>query len=95
MNSRTSARVATGSLRRRCQLLSCRSDLRIHPIRGNIDTRISKIHAGEFDATILAMAGINRAELFRSLDHASISPDVILPAPGPGALALQCRRDDA
>ena len=86
--------VATGSLRRRCQLLAHRNDLAIKDVRGNIDTRIKKLRAGEFDAMILAMAGITRAELFDpSLMH-PLSPDEILPAPGQGALALQCRRSD-
>jgi hydroxymethylbilane synthase len=86
--------VATGSLRRKCQLLSRRHDFAIHPIRGNIDTRIRKIQSGEFGATILALAGIKRAGLFdHSIMH-PISADVMLPAPGQGALALQCRRGD-
>jgi hydroxymethylbilane synthase len=86
--------VATGSLRRKCQLLSRRRDLIIHPIRGNIDTRIRKIQTGEFGATILALAGLKRAGLFdHSIMH-PISADVMLPAPGQGALAVQCRRGD-
>ncbi|MGD0463479.1 MAG: hydroxymethylbilane synthase [Tepidisphaeraceae bacterium] len=88
------ALVATGSPRRRCQLLARRDDLRIQSVRGNIDTRIKKLRAGEFDAMVLAMAGISRAELFdASLMH-PLSPDEMLPAPGQGALALQCRRSD-
>ena len=86
--------VATGSLRRRCQLLAIRPDLKIVPIRGNIDTRIKKLRVGEYDAIILALAGVNRAQLFDpSLMH-PISIDELLPAPGQAALALQCRRDD-
>lgn len=86
--------IATGSLRRKCQLLHRRHDFQIQPIRGNIDTRINKIRSGEFSATILALAGIQRAGLFdHSLMH-PISADVILPAPGQGAMALQCRADD-
>ena len=73
---------------------SRRHDFVIHPIRGNIDTRIRKIQAGEFGATILALAGVKRAGLFdHSIMH-PISADVMLPAPGQGALALQCRRGD-
>jgi hydroxymethylbilane synthase len=88
------ALVATGSLRRRSQLLARRSDLRIQSVRGNIDTRIKKLAGGEFDAMVLAMAGVTRAELFDpSLMH-PLSPDEILPAPGQGALALQCRLND-
>jgi hydroxymethylbilane synthase len=86
--------VATGSLRRKSQLLSRRHDFNIQPIRGNIDTRIRKIQSGEFGATILALAGIKRAGLF---DHSMMHPlslDVMLTAPGQGALAVQCRRED-
>jgi len=86
--------VGTGSLRRRCQLLHHRPDLQIHPIRGNIDTRIKKLTSGEFAATILALAGLTRANLFdQSLMHIIPTSD-LLPAPGQGALALQCRRND-
>lgn len=87
-----SARIGTGSLRRRCQLLSIRPDLEILPIRGNIDTRLRKLRAGEFDALVLAIAGLKRSGLF---DAAVVHPmEEMLPAPGQGALALQCRRDD-
>src|SRR6185503_16445571 len=58
------ARIGTGSLRRRCQLLALRPDLRIELIRGNIDTRLRKLKAGDFDAIILALAGLRRANLF-------------------------------
>jgi hydroxymethylbilane synthase len=86
--------IATSSLRRRCQVLASRDDLTIKDLRGNIDTRIKKLRAGEFDAMILAMAGLTRAELFDPAIMHPISPDEILPAPGQGALALQCRRSD-
>jgi hydroxymethylbilane synthase len=89
------ARVGTGSLRRRCQLLERRPDLRIEPVRGNIDTRLRKLREGQYDAVVLAAAGLIRSSLF---DHSCMSilePEVLLPAPGQGALALQCRRDDA
>jgi len=55
------ARVGTGSLRRRCQLLHLRPDLQIEPIRGNIDTRLRKVAEGHYDAVVLAMAGLRRA----------------------------------
>ena len=90
---RPGAIVATGSLRRRCQLLAIRPDLKIVSMRGNIDTRLKKLRAGECDALILAMAGIQRADLFEPWMHA-IPPEQILPAPGQGVLALQCRRND-
>ncbi|MGD0388941.1 MAG: hydroxymethylbilane synthase [Tepidisphaeraceae bacterium] len=86
--------IGAGSLRRRCQLLAHRADLRIQPIRGNIDTRVKKLRAGDFAATILAYAGLIRAGLFDpSLMH-PLSLEEMLPAPGQGALALQCRKDD-
>jgi hydroxymethylbilane synthase len=87
------ARVGTGSLRRRCQLLALRPDLHIQPIRGNIDTRIQKLRDGEYDAIVLAAAGINRAGLCEDWMHA-IPEDQILPAPCQGVLALQCRQAD-
>jgi hydroxymethylbilane synthase len=88
------ARVGTGSLRRRCQILSARPDLAVEPIRGNIDTRVRKLQSGAFDAVILAMAGTRRAGIFDSHLMHVIEPNELLPAPGQGALALQCRRDD-
>jgi len=86
------ARVGTGSLRRRCQLLAIRPDLRIEGLRGNIDTRLRKLREGDYDAIVLAAAGVIRAGLF---DPDAMSPlDTLLSAPAQGALALQCRRDD-
>jgi hydroxymethylbilane synthase len=89
------ARIGAGSLRRKCQLLALRNDLRIEPLRGNIDTRVKKLRAGEFDATILAMAGLKRAGLLDPAIMYSLPLETILPAPGQGALALQCRKQDA
>lgn len=89
------ARVGTGSLRRRCQLLAARPDLRAEPVRGNVDTRLRKCLSGEFDAIVLAMAGLKRSGLFDSGTMRPIDPSEMLPAPGQGALALQCRRNDA
>ena len=88
------ARVATGSLRRRSQLLSLRLDVQICPMRGNIDTRLRKFRECGFDALILAMAGIRRAGLFDPASMHAIDPADMLPAPAQGALALQCRRRD-
>ncbi len=88
------ARVGTGSLRRRCQLRSRRPDLRVEAIRGNIDTRLRKLREGQFDAVVLAMAGIARTGLFDPSLMSAIPDEVMLPAPGQGALALQCRRSD-
>jgi len=89
------ARIGTSSLRRRCQLLHLRSDLRIEPIRGNIDTRLKKQRDGEFDAIVLALAGLKRTGLFDAAVMVPIGPDQMLPAAGQGALALQCRKADA
>ena len=88
------ARVGTGSLRRRCQLLAMRQDLAVESIRGNIDTRLRRLREGAYDAIILAAAGLRRAGLFDRSHMSFIEETVMLPAPGQGALALQCRRED-
>ena len=88
------ARVGTGSLRRRCQVLHQRPDLAIEPIRGNIDTRLRKLREGEFDAIVLATAGLVRAGIYEPNSMHPINPEAVLCAAGQGALALQCRRDD-
>jgi hydroxymethylbilane synthase len=88
------ARIGTGSLRRRCQLLHARPDLVIQPIRGNIDTRIQKLLRAEFDAIVLALAGLRRAGLFDEAIMTPLDVDQLLPAAGQGALSLQCRRDN-
>ncbi|HEX8523139.1 MAG TPA: hydroxymethylbilane synthase [Tepidisphaeraceae bacterium] len=88
------AKVGTGSLRRRSQLLATRPDLKIELIRGNIDTRLRKLREGQFDAVILAAAGLRRTGLFDEAEMVMLSTDEMLPAPGQGALALQCRRDN-
>ena len=88
------SRIGTGSLRRRCQLLALCDQFVIEPIRGNIDTRLKKLDGGEFDAIVLAAAGVHRAGLFDEDRMCPIAVDSVLPAPGQGALALQCRRDD-
>jgi hydroxymethylbilane synthase len=89
------ARVGTGSLRRRCQILDRRPDLQIEPVRGNIDTRLRRLRDGEVDAVVLALAGVKRAALFDSSIMQPVPIDVLIPAAGQGALALQCRADDA
>jgi hydroxymethylbilane synthase len=88
------ARIGTGSLRRRCQVLSIRPDLQVTPIRGNIDTRLRKLRDGELDAVILAAAGLHRAELFDAAVMMPVEVDQMIPSPGQGALALQCRSAD-
>ncbi|MBB3209956.1 hydroxymethylbilane synthase [Rhodopirellula rubra] len=88
------AKVGTGSTRRMAQLKSMRSDLEILPIRGNVQTRLSKLHDGEFDAIVLAEAGVVRLEM-HDLPRVQFSLDEMLPAPGQGALGIEVRSDDA
>jgi hydroxymethylbilane synthase len=87
------ATVGTGSIRRQAQLLAVRPDLMVRDIRGNVDTRLQKLADHQYDAVILACAGLNRlglqARITRPLEF-----DEMLPAPGQGALALQSRRGD-
>lgn len=89
------ATVATSSLRRRAQILYLRRDLRVADIRGNVDTRIAKLDAQpEWAAIVLAAAGLDRLGLARRIGE-RIAPEVMLPAPGQGALAVTAREDDA
>lgn len=88
------ARVGTGSLRRRCQLLDHRPDIEVVPIRGNIDTRIRKLREGQFDAVILAAAGLARGGLFDPAIMTPLETEGCVPASGQGALAIQCRASD-
>lgn len=85
--------VGTSSSRRRAQLLMQRPDLEVRDIRGNVDTRLRKLREGQYDAVVLAAAGLARMGW---LDQATevLDPDVMLPAPGQGALAVQVRTDD-
>ncbi len=85
--------IGTGSKRRGAQLLHARSDLRIESIRGNVQTRLEKLHSGDYDAIILAEAGILRLEL-HDLKRQTLPVDVMLPAPGQGALGIEVRSDD-
>lgn len=85
--------VATGSPRRRCQLLARRPDLRFTLVRGNVDTRLRKLDNGDFDALILAVAGIERLGL-TTAPYTAMPMDLCLPAPGQGALALEIREGD-
>jgi hydroxymethylbilane synthase len=87
------ALVATGSPRRQCQLLSVRPDLTFTLVRGNVDTRLRKLDEGQFDALILAVAGIERLELTKA-PYTPIPYSLCLPAPGQGALAIETRADD-
>jgi hydroxymethylbilane synthase len=88
------AHVGTASLRRECQLRARRPDLRVSTLRGNVQTRLGKLDAGEFDAIILAASGLQRLGLEERI-AAVIPPEVSLPAVGQGALGIECRRDDA
>ena len=88
------ARVGTSSLRRAIGLRRKRPDLVIEALRGNVDTRLRKVDAGEFDAIVLAAAGLRRLGLAsRATEHLDV--DVCLPAPGQGALGIECREADA
>ena len=87
------ARVGTSSLRRQCQLKSMRPDLQIIPLRGNVDTRLRKLESGEYDAIILASAGLHRLGLDHYLRY-RIPAEQMCPAAGQGALAIEIRRCD-
>ena len=89
----TNASVGTSSLRRSAQLLSIRPDLRIESLRGNVDTRVRKALEGQYDAIILAGAGLTRLGLDGNITE-WLPLDVMLPAPGQGALAVQCKSTD-
>ncbi len=85
--------VGTSSLRRQCQIADLRPDLRIEPLRGNVNTRLAKLDAGEYDAIILAAAGLMRLG-FEDRIRARIEPAVSLPAIGQGAIGIECRVND-
>jgi hydroxymethylbilane synthase len=91
---RKGARVGTSSLRRQAQLKAIRPDLDIHPLRGNVDTRLRKLEHGEYDAIILASAGLKRlgkTELIKQ----TIPAEIMCPAAGQGALGIEIRQGDA
>ena len=87
------ATVGTASLRRQCQLQARRPDLKITPLRGNVNTRLAKLDNGDYDAIILAAAGLIRLG-FRERIRAFIEPEESLPAIGQGAIGIECRSDD-
>lgn len=87
------ATIGTTSLRRQSQLLAVRPDLNMKPLRGNIQTRLAKMHEGEFDAIVLAVAGLERMGL-QDMISDILSDDVMLPACGQGALGIECRTND-
>ena len=87
------AKIGTSSLRRSCQLLNIRPDLKIEQLRGNLDTRLRKLDEGQFDAVILATAGVKRLGLKNRITE--ILPfKISLPAIGQGAIGIECRIDD-
>jgi hydroxymethylbilane synthase len=88
------AKVGTSSLRRQCQLKALRPDLEIFPLRGNVDTRLRKLESGEYDAIILAAAGVHRLGLDKHV-RSRIAPETMCPAVGQGALAIEARAGDA
>ena len=93
---RLGARVGTSAVRRQAQLERLRPELVRQELRGNVPTRVEKLWRKDYDAILLARAGLNRLELdLSSLIVRVLEPDVIVPAPGQGALALECRGDDA
>ena len=87
------ARVGTSSLRRQAQLKALRPDLEIHPLRGNVDTRLRKLEAGDYEAIILAAAGVNRLGL-TALVKQIIPAEIMCPAAGQGALGIEIRNGD-
>lgn len=87
------ARVGTSSLRRACQLAERRPDLQIEPLRGNVNTRLAKLDAGDYDAIILAAAGLMRLGLEERI-RTRLEPEESLPAIGQGAIGIECRAGD-
>jgi hydroxymethylbilane synthase len=91
---RAGAKVGTSSLRRKSQLLYARSDLQILDLRGNVDTRIEKLRRGDYDAIVLAKAGLDRLGLSANITEV-LPTDVCLPAAGQGAIGIEARLEDA
>ena len=87
------ARLGTSSLRRQCQLAAQRPDLNIIDLRGNVNTRLQKLDAGDYDAIILAAAGLKRLGMQDRITE-TLSPEISLPAIGQGAVGIECRVDD-
>jgi hydroxymethylbilane synthase len=94
LNLREGARVGTGSLRRQAQLRHFRPDLDVRDLRGNVDTRLRKVEAGEYDAVMLAKAGLDRLGWSHRISE-TLAPEVCMPAVGQGALGVECRASDA
>jgi hydroxymethylbilane synthase len=92
-NLRQGARVGTSSLRRQAQLLHIRPDLDIRDLRGNVDTRLRKVESGEYEAILLAKAGLDRLGVSQRISEIFL-PEVCMPAVGQGAIAVECRLKD-
>ncbi len=92
-NLRQGARIGTGSLRRQSQLRHFRPDLDVRDLRGNVDTRLRKVESGEYDAVLLAKAGLDRLGCAHRISEI-LSPDVCMPAVGQGAIGVECRAAD-
>lgn len=90
----TGARVGTSSPRRSARISHLRPDLMVLPMRGNVDTRLRKVAEGEYDAAVLAVAGLNRVGHSDKITE-YLTSDLLLPAPAQGALAVECRNDDS
>jgi hydroxymethylbilane synthase len=83
--------VGTSSSRRKAQLLRLRPDLKIVPLRGNVETRLKAVHSGEVDATLLSAAGLKRLDIG---EGTAIPTEIILPAPGQAVIGMECRTND-
>ena len=92
-NLRHGARVGTSSLRRQAQLRHLRPDLDLRDLRGNVDTRLRKVESGEYEAVMVAKAGLDRLGLSKRISEV-LSPEVCMPAVGQGAIAVECRLKD-
>lgn len=90
---RQGARIGTGSLRRQAQLRHIRPDLDIRDLRGNVDTRLRKVESGEYEAVMVAKAGLDRLGLGERITE-TLAPEAFLPAVGQGAIAVECRVRD-
>ena len=93
-NLRQGARVGTSSLRRQAQLKHLRPDLDLRDLRGNVDTRLRKVESGEYEAVMVAKAGLDRLGLSKRISEV-LAPEVFMPAVGQGAIAVECRLKDA
>jgi hydroxymethylbilane synthase len=93
-NLRQGARVGTSSLRRQAQLKHLRPDLDLRDLRGNVDTRLRKVESGEYEAVMVAKAGLDRLGLSQRISEV-LAPEICMPAVGQGAIAVECRLKDA